>query len=111
MAREADGKALVCGALQVGLSSIIGLTSIPGQLPYTVLRYLSGGTLEIVGIGGTQVGTGFTGLIPPATVGSGFQLRAGDPPLYLDMSGTIYFLSSGATSIVSVIRHLSADYS
>lgn len=112
MADQTDhGNAIVCGQLNVGLSAVIGLTNIPGQCPPVLLRYLSGGTLEIVGTGGTQVGSGFTGILPSVAVGSGFQMRSGDPAISVNTDGTIFFISSGATSIVSFIQHRSADYS
>jgi hypothetical protein len=107
----AEGKALVTGVITVGLSSIFGLTSIPGQIAPTILRWLNGGTCEIVGTGGTMNGTGFTMLLPALNVGSGFQLRSGDPSLSLNTSGNIYFLSSGATTQVSFIQHRTADFS
>src|SRR5438046_1778198 len=98
-----EGRALVTGQLQVGLSAVIGLTGIAGMCAPLILRYLKGGTLEIVGSGGTQVGTGFTGLVPALSVASGFQIQASDPPLALNISGTVYFIASGATCIVGYI--------
>jgi hypothetical protein len=107
----AEGKALVAGVIAVGLSAVIGLTGIAGGIAPTILRYLSGGTCEIVGTGGTMVGTGFTGILPSVVAGSGYQIRAGDPPLYINASGNMYFISSGATSLISFIQHRTADFS
>lgn len=112
MPYDLNGKALVAGQIAIGLSAVIGLTGIAGGIPPTIIDYMSGGTCEIVGIGGTAVGTGFTNLIPPLTVNSGYQLNAGDTAaLYLQTTGTIYFISSGATSIIKFIQHRSADFS
>lgn len=106
-----EGMAIVAGQMAVGLSAVIGLTTIAGQCAPVFIRYMSGGTLEIVGTGGTQSGTGFTALIPALTVGSGFQVRAGDPALMLNTAGTVYFISSGATAVFSWMQFRSADYS
>lgn len=105
-----EGKALVCGQLAVGLSAVIGLTMIPGQVSPLLLRYLNGGTLEIVGTAGTMVGTGFTSVLPSLTPNTGFQVAAAGTVLTLNVANTIYFISSGATSVVSYVQHRSQDF-
>lgn len=111
MGQVDEGTAIVTGQFAVGLSAVIGLTLIAGQVAPTILRYLRGGTLEIVGTAGTMVGTGFSMVPSNLSPGSGFQIQAGDPPLAVNCASTIYFISSGATSVFGYIQHRSADYS
>lgn len=74
----------------IGLSSIIGITCLPGQQALT-MQYLNGGTLEIVS--------------PPASInwGQGFVVPS-NAILTFDLSGVVWLASSGATTTVQVIR-------
>ncbi len=110
MGRDNEARSLVCGQLAVGLSAVIGLTFIAGQMAPTVLRFISGGTCQLVGVGGTQVGTGFTNLVPALGPGQGYQFFSGDAALILQSSGTLFFTSAGATSIIGFVQHRSPDY-
>jgi hypothetical protein len=111
MGQTDEGTAVVTGQFAVGLSAIFGLTLIAGQLAPTYIRWLSGGTLEIVGTAGTQMGSAFTGIIlNTISAGTGFQVRSGDPALGLNCASTIYFIATGATAVFSYIQHRSPDY-
>jgi hypothetical protein len=78
------------GRISVGLSSVIGITCLPGQNALT-LEYLSGGTLEIVN--------------PPANInwGQGF-IVPNTAILSFDLSGILWLASSGATSTAMIVR-------
>lgn len=78
--------------LAVGLSSVFGLTGLPGQIGIKV-QYLSGGTLEI---GGASLTWG-QGAIMPTLVA----------PEVIQTAGTIYLVASGATTIVTGYRIMS----
>jgi hypothetical protein len=79
--------------LAVGLSSIQGLTGLPGQVGVFV-RYVSGGTLQI---GGASLTWGSAGIAS----------SSGNFGHEFPCSGTIYFASTGATTIVSGFRYIS----
>ncbi len=107
------GNALVTGTLFVGLSAIIGLTGIPGQVPPTYIQTVTpGATLEIIGLGGTAIGTGFTGGPVPRLGASGFFVVSGTTmqPLCLNMVGTVWFAATGATVAVQYLQHRSQDF-
>lgn len=81
--------------LQVGLSTIIGLTGVPGQCGiYVRLTNASGSTLEI---GGASL-----------TWGQGFQMpdssNVTTSQVFFPIRGTVYFCATGATANVSVAR-------
>jgi hypothetical protein len=73
----------------VGLSSILGITNLPGQLSISI-QYMSGGTLEIVAPG-ASIGWGNGWVMPQFSIAT------------FDANGTIWLASSGATTVVSVI--------
>ena len=84
------------GRVNIGVSTILGVTCLPGQNCLT-LEYLSGGTLEIVNpVAGIGVGQGF--LVPNNAI------------LTFDLSGILWLASSGATSIAMVIRGRGAGF-
>jgi len=79
----------------VGLSTIIGLTGIPGQCGlYVRLTNASGSTLEI---GGASL-----------TWGQGFQMpdssNVTTSQVFFPVKGTVYFVATGATANVTVTR-------
>ena len=76
------------GRLNIGLSSIIGLTAVAGQNSL-YLRFISGSSIEI----------GDASL----TWGSGF-LWDGLTPISMNAMGTIYFAATGATCVVTFLQ-------
>jgi hypothetical protein len=85
MAREAISADLLPQRVNIGLSSLIGITGLPGQMAVS-LEYLSGGTLEIVSLG-ASVGWGQGWIIPSQSI------------ISADTNATIWLASSGATTI------------
>ena len=69
----------------VGLSSIIGLTVIPGQIA-TIFKHGGGGTLWV---GGASLAIGATA----------YLMTTGEA-LTIDSGGTVFFAASGATCTV-----------
>jgi hypothetical protein len=91
MARETIGQALSSKSFAVGLSTIIGLTGIVGQMGLHVESLTSGGTLEI---GGASL-----------TWGQGFFLSSNVAQVrYFPVAGTVWFAATGATCVVNVSR-------
>jgi len=82
----------------VGLSSIIGLTSIPGQNSLQI-KYGSGGSLEI---GSTVIGLGAS----PFTWGVGYLMGTSEV-LYGSLNSMVYLAATGATVTCYVIRGVS----
>jgi hypothetical protein len=83
-----DIEKLQGGRLEVGLSSIISLDVSAAQNA-VLLRYLSGGSLEI---GGASL-----------TWGQGFLMDS-SLPLSANSSGNIYFAATGATVTISFLK-------
>ena len=81
----------------IGLSTIVGVTAIAGQNA-TVLKYTSGGSLEI---GGAH------SMVNGATVafswGNGYLMGSSEI-LNVNMSGIFYLAATGATVICHLIR-------
>lgn len=96
MGREQLIGDLLPSRVNVGLSAIIGITSLPGQLALS-LQYLNGGTLEIVSA------------TAPVAPGSGFILPA-NVILSFDTTGTIWLASQAATTTVMVLRGRSQGF-
>lgn len=92
MSREVDIHDLAAGPVYVGMSSILGISTIAGMLA-TVIKYGSGGSLEI---GGTDL-----------TWGNGYLYTVGEA-LTFDSAGTIYLAATGATVTAYVIKGKSA---
>lgn len=94
MAREEDIKALQSRIVAVGLSSIIGITVIPGQIVAN-LKQFSGGSMVIGG----------------ATLSwtNGYQLSTGEI-LNLDCSGTFFLAATGATAIAHLLLGKSSGF-
>lgn len=82
--------------VSVGLSSVIGVTIVPGQIA-TVVKYFTGGTLELV--------NGLT----PSPWGMGYVFGSTEA-LAIDQSTTAYFAATGATVTVMMVRGRSAGY-
>lgn len=79
----------------VGLSTVIGLTGVPGQCGLWVRQTnATGSTLEI---GGASL-----------TWGQGFQLpdctNVNTSQIFFPVKGTVYFCATGATANVTVAR-------
>lgn len=98
--REKIAYNMVVQRLNVGVSAIIGVTAVPGQLS-VALQYMSGGTLEIF-----NPVYGFTGT--PVT-GQGYPIVAG-AAFGFDCAGTFFLASTGATSVVAVMRGLAKGF-
>lgn len=96
MARESISSDLLPQRINVGLSSLIGITGLPGQMSIS-LQYLSGGTLEIVSLG-ASIGWGQGWIIPAQSI------------ISADTSGTLWLASSGATTTIMVLRARSQGF-
>ena len=91
MALEDLSKGLLAQRVNIGLSSIIGVTVSAGQLG-CIFQFISGGSLEI---GGATL-----------TWGNGFIVAPGSA-LNLNQSSTFYLAASGATAVCQVLKSLS----
>lgn len=96
MARDKVLGDLLPSRVFVGLSTLIGITSLPGQQALS-LEYLSGGTLEIVS-SGASVGWGQGFIVPSNAI------------LSFDVSGTIWLAASSATTTIMVLRGRSQGF-
>lgn len=78
--------------IAVGLSTIVGVTVVAGQVG-SIFKYFSGGTLEIGG----------------ATLlwGNGYVFAVGEA-IQMDNAGTFYFAATGATVVMMSLRGRSA---
>lgn len=92
MAREDDIHSHVGERHVIGLSQIVGVTVLPGQVS-TLFKYFSGGSLEI---GGASL-----------TWGSGYLMAVGEA-LSIDNAATFYLAATGATTIAYSLRGRSA---
>ena len=81
---------LVPQRFNVGLSAILGIANIPGQLAIAI-QYYSGGTLEIVNPN-TNISWGQGWLVPANSIVS------------MDTNSTVYLASSSATTTVGILR-------
>lgn len=88
MSRQDDIGSLVGSRLYVGTSVILGVTVIPGMLG-AVYKYAFGGSCEV---GGATLSWGI-----------GYMLGGGET-VNANMAGTIYFCSTGATSVIMMLR-------
>jgi hypothetical protein len=80
----------------VGLSSIVGVTAFGGQNS-VMLRYISGGSLEI---GGTYAAA--SGATTPFTWGKGYLVSSNE--IAFNQMGTFYMAATGSTTVVHVLR-------
>lgn len=80
----------------MGLSTLIGLTGLPGQLSIS-LQYLAGGTLEIVHRG-ASIGWGQGWIMPAQSI------------ISIDTNGTVWLASAGSTTTVMVLRSRSQGF-
>lgn len=95
MGRADDIHALESRRVTVGLSSIIGVTAIAGQIGQ-IIKLFSGGTLEI----GVTAGGGW---------GQGYVMSAGEV-IPMDNVGTFYLAASGATCVAMLLNAKSQGY-
>ena len=72
----------------------LALTGLPGQNA-AVLKYITGGSLSIVG-GTATIGSSYA-------VGNFYQMSTGET-VNLDLSGTINVVAVGATAVFSLLR-------
>lgn len=79
----------------VGLSAIIGVTVLPGQVA-TVFKHGGGGTLWAGG--------------PSLAVGASAYLMTTGEAINIDNSGTVYFVSSGITSTLYLFMGKSSGF-
>lgn len=94
MAREADIHSFEGQRVTIGLSSIIGITLTAGQVA-TLVKYLSGGTLEF---GGASL-----------SWGQGYVVSANEA-VAADSSGTLYACATGSTVVVCILRGKSSGF-
>lgn len=73
----------------IGLSQLIGITGLPGQISISI-QYISGGTLEIASLG-ASIGWGQGWLVPAQSIVS------------MDLTSTLWLASSGATTSITVL--------
>lgn len=97
MARTDDVFQFLPERINVGLSSIIGVTVWPGQVSVS-LKYFTGGTLEV---GGTYAVT--AGATVAFTWGKGYVMDTAES-LSSNMSGIFYLAATGATVTAMLIR-------
>lgn len=95
MAREDDVHGLDSIRIAVGLSGVVGVTVIPGQVAVT-LKYVSGGTN--IDLGGTAL-----------VSGSGYPLATTEI-FNMTCAGTFYMTAAGATAIIAVVRGKSSGF-
>jgi hypothetical protein len=94
MAKELIGETITAFTQAIPTGSVAGISGVPGQIA-VVIRYLSGGSLEI---GGASLSAG-TGMI----IGN----NAAVPPLVLQCSGNIYAIATSATAIITGFKVVS----
>lgn len=94
MASELNMKSVVGEKIAVGLSSIQGVTLLPGQVS-SYLKFSSGGTLWM---GGATL-----------TWGNGYHVAAAETVPF-NLGGTFYLAAAGATVVVYLLRGRSAGY-
>lgn len=82
--------------INIGLSSIIGVTVIPGQV-FCQLQKSSGGTLFVGGISMLVGGT------------FGYHFPTAEVPITVPLAGTFYLAANGATAVCYLMRGLSPD--
>lgn len=95
MSRSTDIYAFRGHRMYVGLSAVIGVTVTPGQLA-TTIKHGGGGTLWA---GGPNVDG----------ASLGYLVYTGEA-INVDSSGTIYFVSAGATSTLYILRGKSMGF-
>lgn len=88
MGREQDVTGIGSTRLTLGLSTVFGITNIPGLLTNT-LKYFSGGSLEI---GGSNL-----------TWGGGYMLGTSEV-FNFSTVGTFYLCATGATVVAMLAR-------
>lgn len=92
MAREDDIHGITCGVLTIGLSTIVGITVIPGQIAVS-LKYGAGGSLEI---GGASL-----------TWGAGYLFGTAEVKDF-NSAATFYVAAKGATVTAYIMRGMAA---
>lgn len=92
MAKDDDVHSGLGQRFIIGLSTIIGVTVVAGQVG-TIFKYFSGGTLEI---GGATL-----------TWGNGYVFAVGEA-ICMDNAGTFYFAATGSTVTMMSLRGRSA---
>lgn len=105
MARENDIHAFGTTTITLAATGTLLIPEEAGQVSGTV-KYLSGGSLEIVGVG---VGITYTGTSLSSLPGKGY---------FLDISETInfegpvryYLVATGSPAVLSVLKGLSSGY-
>jgi hypothetical protein len=83
------------GRLAVGLSGIFGLSLVPGQ-QQVIVSYVSGSSLCEIGGASLTWGQGY--IIP----------LIANSPLVINTTGTVYFATAGATTVIQYIKGVSA---
>lgn len=105
MGREQDVLGLRTEKIAVGLSAPIEFVPIQGQEGWLLKYQLLGGTLEISGSTGIAQGLSY----PVQTWGAGYLMDVGES-VSIDGPAKFYMRSAGATSVVHVVRTLTAGY-
>lgn len=96
MSSNADVLGLTGSRVNVGLSTIIGVTVIANQVA-TVIRFVGGSSCEI---GGASL-----------TWGSGFLWDTTKDISLTDFRGTIYFAATGATAQITILKGVTSGFS
>lgn len=105
MGREQDVLGLRTERVAVGLSAPIAFTPIPTQEGWLIKYPILGGTLEIAGSTGMAGGLSFA----VQTWGAGYVMDATES-IAIDGPASFYLRSAGATSVVHVVRTLTAGF-
>lgn len=95
MSRQTDIHQMLGRRISVGLSTIIGVTVVAGQLAQAI-KYFSGGSLEIGCTSGGGWGTAY--------------LMGTSEVVNVDNAGTFYLAATGATAIAHMITAKSQGY-
>jgi len=95
MGYNTDLLSMHSGRVAVGLSGIVGITVVPGQMAFTI-KNMGGGTLFIGGATLSVDGS------------NGYPMGLSEV-LTLDLRATSFFTSVGATTIISFIRGLAQE--
>lgn len=105
MGREQDVLGLITERVAVGISLPLAFVPISGQEGWLLKYQVLGGTLEISGSTGFAQGLSF----PVQATGAGYLMDVGES-IAIDGPARFYMRSAGATSLVHVVRTLTAGY-
>lgn len=106
MARESDAALVGATRIAVGLSAIIKISPYSNAI-MTQLKYISGGSCEVVNVPVALTGSSAAGW------GAGFLMPSNDASMFVPINGpaTFYLAASGSTSIIGMLTSYSSGAS